>query len=79
MLKRISLIALCLGIFMAGTQRMARDISFTGGLNQDDFRSLSARKQAPPRLSKYRPGRAAGHHGFDAGVEVSAIYIKTDG
>ncbi len=78
MLKRISLIALCLGIFMAGTAA-ARDISFTGGLNQDDFRSLS--KEAGTGLA-YRntaPAEPLGITGFDAGVEVSAISIKTDG
>lgn len=77
MLKRISLIALCFGL-MAGTAA-ARDINFSSGLTQGDFRSLSKEAGTAIAYRNTAPAEPLGITGFDAGVEVSAVSIKTGG
>lgn len=78
MVKRISLLVLCLGLFMAGSAA-ARDISFSSGLTQDDFKHLTKEAGTAMAYRNTAPAEPLGITGFDAGIEVSAVSIKKDG
>ncbi|ACM19069.1 hypothetical protein Geob_0705 [Geotalea daltonii FRC-32] len=78
MVKRISMVVLCLGLFMAGSAA-ARDISFSSGLTQDDFKHLTKEAGTAMAYRNTAPAEPLGITGFDAGIEVSAVSIKKDG
>ena len=69
--------ALCLTLLVAGTAA-ARDISFIQGLAQGEFRDLSKEAGAAIAYRNTAPAAPLGITGFDAGVEVSAIDIKSN-
>jgi hypothetical protein len=73
--KRIVL-ALSL-VLLVGTQAMAKDINFTGGLTQGDFKSLSKEAGGAISFKNTAPAAPLGITGFDVGVEVEAANIKT--
>ena len=59
---------------------MAKDINFTGttGLVQGDFRSLSKEAGAAISFKNTAPAAPLGITGFEAGVEVEAVDIKSN-
>ena len=69
--------ALCLGLLFAGNA-MARDINFVTGLSQGDFKDLSKEAGAAIAYRNTAPAAPLGITGFDAGVEVSAMDIKSN-
>lgn len=75
--KKIILAALLLGL-LTGTQAMARDISFINGIGQSSFKSLSRQAGAAISFKNTAPAEPLGITGFDVGVEVSAVDIKSD-
>lgn len=75
MKKRIVL-ALSLAL-LVGTQAMAKDINFIGGLSQGDFKSLSKEAGGAISFKNTAPAAPLGITGFDVGVEVEAANIKT--
>lgn len=75
MKKRIVL-ALSL-VLLVGTQAMAKDINFTGGLTQGDFRSLSKEAGGAISFKNTAPAEPLGITGFDVGAEVEVASIKS--
>jgi hypothetical protein len=72
-------VLLALAALLVGTQAMAKDISFgTTTLGQGEFRSLSKEAGAAIGYRNTAPAEPLGTTGFDAGVEVSAVDIKSD-
>ncbi|ABQ28177.1 hypothetical protein [Geotalea uraniireducens] len=69
-------VALCLGLLFAGNAA-ARDINFITGLAQGEFKDLSKEAGAAIAYRNTAPAAPLGITGFDAGVEVSAVDIKT--
>jgi hypothetical protein len=57
---------------------MAKDISFTSGIGQSSFKSLSKQAGAAISYKNTAPAAPLGITGFDIGVEMSAIDIKSD-
>jgi hypothetical protein len=76
-MRKQLLAALCLTLLVAGTAA-ARDISFIQGLAQDEFKDLSKEAGAAIAYRNTAPAAPLGITGFDAGVEVSAIDIKSN-
>lgn len=68
--------ALCLGLLFAGNA-VARDINFITGLTQGEFKDLSKEAGAAIAYRNTAPAEPLGITGFDAGVEVSAVDIKS--
>jgi hypothetical protein len=63
---------------LVGTQAMARDINFgLNGLTQGNFRDLSKEAGAAIGYRNTAPAAPLGITGFDAGIEASAIDIKS--
>lgn len=77
MIRRITSLALCLGLLTAGTA-MARDINFNTGLTQDAFKSLSKEAGSAIAYRNTAPAEPLGITGFDIGVEVSMVSVKKD-
>lgn len=75
-MRRQLFIALCLGLLFAGNAA-ARDINFITGLAQGDFKDLSKEAGAAIAYRNTAPAAPLGITGFDAGVEVSAVDIKS--
>jgi hypothetical protein len=75
--KKIMIAALSLAL-LVGTQAMARDLSFNASLTQGAFRDLSKEAGAAIAYRNTAPAAPLGLTGFDAGVEVSAIDIKSN-
>ena len=69
--------ALCLGLLFAGNAA-ARDINFINGLTQGNFKDLSKEAGAAIAYRNTASPAPLGLTGFDAGVEVSAVDIKSD-
>ena len=64
---------------LVGTQAMARDINFgNNGISQGNFRDLSKEAGAAIAYRNTAPATPLGITGFDAGVEASAIDIKSN-
>jgi hypothetical protein len=63
---------------LVGTQAMARDISFSSGISQGNFRDLSKEAGAAIGYRNTAPAAPLGITGFDAGIEASAIDIKSN-
>jgi len=76
-MKKSMALALSLAL-LVGTQAMARDIDFVRGINQDSFKELSKEAGAAIGFKNMAPAEPLGITGFDAGVEVSAVNIKSD-
>ena len=76
-MRKQLLTALCLTLLVAGTAA-ARDISFIQGLAQGEFKDLSKEAGAAIAYRNTAPAAPLGITGFDAGVEVSAIDIKSN-
>lgn len=76
-MKKSVLLALSL-VLLAGSQALAKDIKFNRGISQGDFRSLSEEAGAAISFKNTAPAAPLGIIGFDAGVEVSVIDIKSD-
>lgn len=76
-MRRQLFAALCLGLLFAGNAA-ARDISFGTGLAQGEFKDLSKEAGAAIAYRNMAPAAPLGITGFDAGVEVSAIDIKSN-
>ena len=75
--KKCLMAALSL-ILLVGTQAMAKDINFgNSGLVQGAFRDLSKEAGAAISFKNTAPAAPLGITGFDAGVEVEAIDIKS--
>jgi hypothetical protein len=75
--KKYLLLALSLSL-MGGTQAMAKDINFgINVLDQASFKSLSKQAGAAIAYRNTAPAEPLGITGFDAGVEVSVVDIKT--
>jgi hypothetical protein len=74
--KKTIVLAASLALF--GTQAMARDINFTTGLTQSEFKSLSREAGAAISYRNTAPAEPLGITGFDAGVEASAVDIKSN-
>ena len=70
-------IALAL-VLLAGTQAMAKDISFTQAIGQGAFKSLSEQAGAAISYRNTAPAAPLGVTGFDIGIEASAMDIKSD-
>lgn len=77
MIRRISSLALCLGLLVAGSAS-ARDINFNSGLTQGTFKSLSKEAGAAIAYRNTAPAEPLGITGFDIGAEVSVVSIKKD-
>jgi len=75
--KKHLVVALSL-VLCVGTQAMAKDINFSSGIAQGDFRSLSKEAGAAISYRNTAPPAPLGITGFDAGIEASAINIKSD-
>jgi hypothetical protein len=75
-LKKTIVLTACLALL--GTQAMARDISFTSPLTQGEFKSLSREAGAAITYRNTAPAAPLGLTGFDAGVEASAVDIKSN-
>jgi hypothetical protein len=73
--KKIIITALAL-FLMAGTQAMGQDLSFTQGIGQSSFQTLSRQAGAALSYKNTAPAAPLGLTGFDAGVEVTAVDIK---
>ncbi|WP_243370144.1 hypothetical protein [Geotalea sp. SG265] len=78
MVKRIASLVLCLSLAIAGTA-VARDIRFSSGLTQDEFKHLVKEAGTAMAYRNTTPAEPLGITGFDAGIEVSAVSIKKDG
>jgi hypothetical protein len=76
--KIVLALSLALLIGTIGTQAMARDIGFSSPIAQGAFRDLSKEAGAAISLRKTAPAEPLGLLGFDAGVEVSAMDIKSN-
>lgn len=76
-MKKRLVLALSL-VLMIGTQAMAKDIKFGAAISQGDFRSLSKEAGAAISFKNTAPAEPLGLLGFDAGVEVSMVDIKSD-
>lgn len=63
---------------LVGTQAMARDVSFNSGISQGDFRDLSKQAGAAIGYRNTAPAAPLGITGFDAGIEASAMDIKSN-
>jgi hypothetical protein len=64
---------------LVGTQAMARDINFgNNGISQGNFRDLSKEAGAAIGYRNTAPAAPLGITGFDAGVEASAMDIKSN-
>ncbi|MCM0081224.1 hypothetical protein L4X63_06450 [Geomonas sp. Red32] len=74
-MKKVIFLALCLALI--ASQAMAASINFTQGLTQGEFKSLSKEAGGAISYKNVAPAEPLGLTGFDAGVEVSAIDIKT--
>lgn len=74
-MKKIIITALAL-LLIAGTQAMGQDLSFTKGIAQSSFRTLSRQAGAALSYKNTAPAAPLGLTGFDAGVEVTAVDIK---
>jgi hypothetical protein len=75
-MKKSVVLALSLAL-LGGTQAMAKDIHFNGGLEQGTFKSLSKEAGAAISFKNTAPAAPLGITGFDAGIEVEAADIKT--
>ena len=76
-LKRQLAVALSL-VLLVGTQAMAKDIKFSSTIGQGAFKDLSKEAGAAISYRNTAPAEPLGITGFDAGVEVSAIHIKSN-
>jgi len=77
-MKKYMVLALSLAL-LGGTQAMARDIDFgTNFISQGDFKNLSKEAGAAISFKNTAPAEPLGITGFDAGVEVSAVNIKSN-
>jgi len=64
---------------LVGTQAMARDVNFgINGLSQGDFRDLSKQAGSAIGYRNTAPAAPLGITGFDAGIETSAMDIKSN-
>ncbi|GFO53191.1 hypothetical protein GMSM_01980 [Geomonas sp. Red276] len=73
------IIFLTVGLALIASQAMAASINFTSGLTQGEFKSLSKEAGGAISYKNVAPAEPLGLTGFDVGVEVSAIDIKTGG
>ena len=77
-MKKSILLALSLTLLL-GTQAMAKDINFGQSIiTQGQFRDLSREAGAAISFKNTAPAAPLGITGFDAGIEVSAVDIKSD-
>jgi hypothetical protein len=78
--ERVKKLILAAGalVLLMGTQAMARDLSFIRGIGQSDFRNLSKEAGAAISFKNTAPAAPLGISGFDAGLEVEAVDIKSD-
>jgi hypothetical protein len=63
---------------LAGTEAMAKDLSFVNGISQSAFRDLSREAGAAISYKNVAPAAPLGITGFDAGVEAEAIDIRSN-
>jgi len=75
--KKIMIIALSLLLTNAAGVS-ARDLSFTQGIGQSAFKSLSRQAGAAISYKNTAPAEPLGITGFDIGVELTAVDIKQD-
>lgn len=76
-MKKSLLLALSL-VLLAGTQAMAKDIRFSSAIDQRAFKDLSKEAGAAISFKNTAPAAPLGITGFDAGVEVSVVDIKSN-
>ncbi|WP_246399258.1 hypothetical protein [Geomonas silvestris] len=76
-MKKIIIMALSL-LLTTGAEALARDLSFTQGIGQSAFKSLSHQAGAAISYKNTAPAEPLGLTGFDIGVEVTAVDIKKD-
>ena len=77
-MKRTIVVFAVLVVAMVAGQAAAKDINFTTGLLQGQFKDLSKEAGAALAYHNVAPAGPLGITGFDAGVEVSAISIKKE-
>lgn len=65
-------------VLLVATQALARDLSFVNSIAQGAFRDLSKEAGAAISYRNTAPAAPLGITGFDAGVEFSAVDIKSD-
>ncbi|MBJ6724877.1 hypothetical protein [Geomesophilobacter sediminis] len=75
-MKKLIVLALSLTLLIA-SQAMARDLRFSSGLAQSEFRDLSKQAGAAISYKNTAPAEPLGILGFDAGVELEAMDINS--
>ena len=75
-MKKFVVLAACLSLFIAG-QALAKDLSFSAGLVQQDFKDLSKNAGAALSYKNVAPATPLGITGFDVGVEASFMPINS--
>lgn len=75
MKKVVGLLALSLALF-GGTQAMAKDITFTTGFTQAQFKEFTKEAGAAISYKNAAPAEPLGITGFEIGLEVSAADVS---
>jgi hypothetical protein len=75
-MKKYLVLASSLIVF-GGTQAMAKDIRFDRAIGQSDFKQLAREAGAAISYKRLAPADPLGLTGFDAGVELSTVDIKS--